>query len=94
MATLTAEPNAGYQFDHWDGALSGTTTNPATLRMDGNKTVTAVFKPNGYTIDTSNTVNGRVTTDSNSYTLNQLATLTAQPNAGYRLKLGRRPDRE
>jgi hypothetical protein len=45
--TLTAVPTSGESFTGWSGALSGT-TNPATLTMDSNKTVTAYFgtKPN------------------------------------------------
>ena len=39
---LTATPNSGYTFGSWSGDVSGT-TNPATLTMDGNKTVTANF---------------------------------------------------
>lgn len=39
---LTATPAAGWHFDHWEGDLTGT-TNPASITMDGNKTVTAVF---------------------------------------------------
>ena len=40
--TLTANPAAGYAFDHWSGDLSGS-ANPATITMDANKNVTAHF---------------------------------------------------
>ena len=39
---LTAVPNGGWIFDSWSGDLSGS-TNPETLTMDANKTVTATF---------------------------------------------------
>ena len=39
---LTANPDAGYVFTGWSGALTGT-NNPATLVMDSPKTVTANF---------------------------------------------------
>jgi uncharacterized repeat protein (TIGR02543 family) len=42
--TLTAEPDAGWQFDAWSGDLSGV-TNPVTLTVTGNHTLTATFKP-------------------------------------------------
>jgi len=42
VVTLTATPAAGWQFDGWSGNLSGT-TNPATLTMDGDKSVSASF---------------------------------------------------
>jgi len=40
---LTATGNTGYLFDHWEGALTGS-TNPATWTMDEDKEVTAVFE--------------------------------------------------
>jgi uncharacterized repeat protein (TIGR02543 family) len=40
--TLTASPAAGYQFVEWRGDLFGA-TNPATIVMNTNKRVTAVF---------------------------------------------------
>ncbi|MFN4285495.1 MAG: InlB B-repeat-containing protein [Lacibacter sp.] len=43
--TLTASPVMGTTFQGWSGALSGS-ANPATLVMDGNKTVTATFGGN------------------------------------------------
>lgn len=42
-ATLTAVPDAGYQFAGWSGDLTGT-SNPASVVMNGDKTVTATFK--------------------------------------------------
>jgi len=46
QVTLTANPASGWTFQNWSGALSGS-TNPATLTMNGNKTVTAVFQQSG-----------------------------------------------
>ena len=40
--TLTATPSSGYQFSSWSGSLTGS-TNPATILMNGNKTVSATF---------------------------------------------------
>ena len=44
VATLTATPDAGWQFDGWSGDTT-TTTNPLQLTMDSNTTVTAQFSP-------------------------------------------------
>jgi uncharacterized repeat protein (TIGR02543 family) len=40
--TLTATPNTGYRFTGWSGDLSGS-TNPASITMNSNKSVTAGF---------------------------------------------------
>lgn len=42
---LTAMPDNGYKFSYWSGDLQGS-QNPATLTMQANKTVRAVFEPN------------------------------------------------
>ena len=39
---VTATPESGWVFDHWEGDISGS-TNPATITMDADKTVKAVF---------------------------------------------------
>jgi uncharacterized repeat protein (TIGR02543 family) len=44
--TVTANPSSGWQFDNWSGDLSGS-TNPATITMNSNKTVTANFSEGG-----------------------------------------------
>jgi len=46
VVTLTATPNAGYQFSGWSGDLTGS-ANPATITMNANKNVTATFTPIG-----------------------------------------------
>jgi V8-like Glu-specific endopeptidase len=42
VVQLTASPGSNYRFDGWSGALSGD-TNPDSLTMDSDKTVTAKF---------------------------------------------------
>ncbi len=42
LVQLTPAAPTGWHFDHWSGALSGS-ANPASLLMDGDKTVTATF---------------------------------------------------
>ena len=41
-ATVTATPDAGFSFSGWGGDASGS-TNPLTVTMDADKTITAVF---------------------------------------------------
>ncbi|MEM2589276.1 MAG: DUF2341 domain-containing protein [Candidatus Bathyarchaeia archaeon] len=52
---LTAVADVGYTFSHWEGSLTGN-SNPATILMSENKTVTAVFVKSKYTLTTN--VNG------------------------------------
>ena len=40
VVQLTAVPNTGYVFSSWSGDASGT-SNPVSVTMDGNKSVTA-----------------------------------------------------
>jgi uncharacterized repeat protein (TIGR02543 family)/uncharacterized delta-60 repeat protein len=40
--TITALPDSGYEFNGWSGDASGT-TNPITITMDADKTITANF---------------------------------------------------
>jgi uncharacterized repeat protein (TIGR02543 family) len=44
--TITATAPAGWTFDHWGGDASGT-SNPVTVTMDSDKSVTAYFVQNG-----------------------------------------------
>ena len=43
--SLTATPNAGYEFAGWSGDITGSsTTNPMTVAMDGDRNITANFR--------------------------------------------------
>jgi len=46
---LEAIPASGHEFAHWGGDLSGS-TNPTSVVMDGNKTITADFTQITYTL--------------------------------------------
>ncbi|MCX7956891.1 MAG: hypothetical protein N2643_03225 [Endomicrobia bacterium] len=46
VVTLTASANTGYTFSGWSGAVTGT-SNPTTVTMDSNKSVTATFTTSG-----------------------------------------------
>jgi hypothetical protein len=55
--TLTPVADPGWVFDHWEGGVTGS-DNPATLLMDGNKSVTAVFVCPAVIIDFDTTITG------------------------------------
>ena len=80
---LTATPATGYHFTSWSGDPSGT-TNPVTVTMDANKTITANFAINTYAL-TINVANGTVAQNPNqaAYDSNATVQLTATPATGY-----------
>jgi uncharacterized repeat protein (TIGR02543 family) len=86
VVTLTAEPAAGYLFDHWSGDASGTAAE-VTVTMDSDKAVTAHFRQ----ITCSLSVfiepegSGSVTVDpaEGPYPWGTQVTLTAEPASGY-----------
>ena len=86
VVTLTASANTGYSFASWSGDASGT-TNPYALTINGNKSVTANFTQNQYTLSVgvSPTGSGSVTKspDKASYVYGDVVTLTASANTGY-----------
>lgn len=85
LVTLTANPNTGYKFTGWSGDASGT-TNPLTITMNKNMSITANFAAGTpYTI-TTNVSNGSITKSPNlnGYNIGDVVTLTATSNSGYK----------
>ncbi|NOZ60971.1 MAG: hypothetical protein GXO74_04765, partial [Calditrichaeota bacterium] len=84
--TLTATANAGYRFDHWGGAASGTNSS-VTITMTRNKSVTAYFSSIQYSlnISVSPSSGGSVSKspDKSSYSYGEQVTLTASPANGF-----------
>jgi len=82
--TLTATADAGWQFDHWSGDLTGT-SNPATITMDSDKTITAVFTHIQHSLTINTTGNGSIALSPTGGTYNEgtTVTLTATPDAGW-----------
>ncbi|MCL0105009.1 Ig-like domain-containing protein [Dehalococcoidia bacterium] len=94
--TLTAEPAAGWRFDHWSGDVTGTEPT-VTLTMDAHKSVTAHFArvvvqpppPVRYiltvTVDPaqSGTVSLSPLQPAAGYLAGTTVTLTAEPAAGW-----------
>jgi uncharacterized repeat protein (TIGR02543 family) len=81
--TLQAAANTGYDFVNWSGDLSGS-NNPEIITMDGDKSVTANFAINTYTLNIT-ALNGSVTKtpDKASYSHGEEVTLQAAANTGY-----------
>jgi len=81
---LTATASECWHFAHWAGGLTGT-TNPATLTMNGNKSITAVFEANRYTLAVTVEGEGRVSLDpaGGTYDCGTSVRLTATADSGW-----------
>ena len=79
--TLTATPNSGYVFDHWN---DGVTTPTRTVTVNNNMSFTAYFTTNQYTITVNaSPAEGGTVSGGGNYAYGATATLTATPNSGY-----------
>ena len=86
--TVTAIASAGYEFSHWEGDLTGS-TNPVSILMDGDKTITAVFGAYYTLVVNTNPIGaGRVTLEpsqpAEGYFQGTRVTITAIARDGYR----------
>jgi len=81
--SLTATPTSGQQFTGWSGDASGT-TNPLTVTMDANKSITATFAPIQYSLGINTNGNGTVakSPDQQTYASGSTVSLTATPASG------------
>ena len=87
VVTLTATPAAGYTFSQWQGDATGS-TNPTTVTMNANRTVTAVFTPVAqYTLTVAASPPGGGTValspSGGTYASGTVVTLTATAASGY-----------
>ena len=85
VVTLTATPAENSKFEGWSGDLSGT-QNPATITMNGNKTVTATFNVTTCTITPSAGPGGTIS-PSEPITVEKHGScvFTITPDPGYRI---------
>ncbi len=92
VVTLTAVPASGKIFVRWTGA-STATTNPISLTLSGNKSITAVFTnaPKYYVLSTNvtpgsnaGTITASIAPTTNGYAAGKIVTLTATPKAGFK----------
>src|SRR5207244_95102 len=83
---LTATPATGWHFAGWSGAATGT-TNPASVTMDGDKTVTATFAINTYSLTVDTVGQGSVAKNAREASSDQgtMAEVTATPATGWHL---------
>ena len=80
---LTAVPNTGWDFINWSGDASGS-TNPISVTLTSDITVTAVFTPIIPVLTTNSSGDGSVSRSSNApYTYGESVDLTAVPDPGW-----------
>jgi hypothetical protein len=88
VVTLVATAAANWVFDHWAGDASGN-QDPLRLRMNGPKTVQAIFAATAYPLTVSTPGGGAVTVDGlvvppgSYYPTGTVVTLSAAPNSGW-----------
>ena len=83
VVQLTANPAVGWSFSAWSVDLSGS-TNPQNITINGNKTVTATFTQNVYTLTINKVGNGTVTPDiAPPYHYGDVVTLSATADTGW-----------
>ncbi|MBI3193338.1 MAG: T9SS type A sorting domain-containing protein [Ignavibacteriae bacterium] len=82
---LTATPSEGYNFANWSGDLSGS-ENPDTILMDNNKTVTANFALQTFSITATTFGNGTITPPGVTYvSFGGSQVYIISPNTGYHI---------
>jgi uncharacterized repeat protein (TIGR02543 family) len=81
--SVKATPNTGYRFDKWTGDITGT-TNPITITMDGNKSISAGFTRQ-YKLTIATGSGGTTDPAPGTYTYDSGAQVSvkAMPNSGY-----------
>ena len=83
VVTVEAKADTGYTFTGWTGDLSGT-TNPTTINMTSDKTVSATFEQNLVSLTITQSTGGMITADpAGPYHYGDEVTLTAAASTGY-----------
>ena len=85
VVAITATPSPGYAFDHWEGDVDDPNAASTTVTMDADKTVTANFALEEYTLDINIVGQGVVIRlpDLPTYHYGDGVLLTAIPADGY-----------
>ncbi len=83
VVPITATAGVGWSFANWSGAVV-TTTNPTTVKLDGDKIITATFSQNSYTVVTATVGGGtlQMQPQQASYRYGTVVTITATADVG------------
>ena len=82
QVSLTATPSSGYNFSGWS---NGSTTNPLTVTLTSNTSITANFQAivNSYSLTVTAGEGGSVSSEGGEYEEGTEVTITAIPDEGY-----------
>jgi hypothetical protein len=82
QVSLTATPSSGYSFSGWS---NGSTTNPLTVTLTSNTSITANFQVivNSYSLTVTAGEGGSVSSEGGEYEEGTEVTITAIPDEGY-----------
>jgi len=80
--TITATPNANYNFNSWTGSTGCSGVASHTITMDANKSCTANFTASGYTLTLNYSGSGSVS-GGGTYASGSTPTMTSSPSGGY-----------
>ena len=82
QVSLTATPSSGYNFSGWS---NGSTTNPLTVTLTSNTSITANFQVivNSYSLTVTAGEGGSVSSEGGEYEEGTEVTITATPDEGY-----------
>ncbi len=85
VVNISATPNPGYVFDHWTGDVADPNSASTTVTMDADKTVTANFAAEEYTLSVNIVGHGSVSKDPDkvTYHYGDQVLVTATPAFGY-----------
>jgi uncharacterized repeat protein (TIGR02543 family) len=86
LVMLTAEPDAGWQFDGWDGDVTNPNSIETTFTVDSDKNITAHFSPVIHTLELEVSGRGLVNPAAGTYTYIEGTELqiTAIPDSGWK----------
>lgn len=88
IVQVTAKPDSGYTFDHWELDGNAYTTNPISVLMDNHHSLTAYFSlvVSTYKLNISTTSGGTTdpTPGAHEYLIGVTVTITANPASGYK----------
>lgn len=83
VQSLTATPSPGFVFSGWSGGATGT-TNPLSVTMNANKSITATFTAvPTFSLTTRIVGSGTVSPASGAFNQGSTQTLTAKPASGF-----------